>query len=206
MKKTLLGFILILSFVTGFGQSSKISRFFSDPIIVDSSSTVIIPIRYKEDLFTSSKIGNDYYANIIFYNFVTDSSKSLFKDNSFIREFRNDNDYYYRYDKVDKQNSISINWIFYFVKEDYNKNGHIDYKDPSVLFVSDKHGNGLKSVTPADKNAVSINLYDKLGFALIKIQCDSNNDKEFDSDDKEYYFIRLDLKTLTLGNKIEIKN
>jgi hypothetical protein len=206
MRKTLLGFILVLSFEIGFGQSSKLSKLFSEPIITDSSSTVIIPIRYKENIFASSKIGNDYYANIIFYNFVTDSSKSLFKDNSFIREFRSDNDYYHRYDKIDMTNNMSSKWIFYFVKEDYNKNGHIDYKDPSVLYVSDKYGNGLKPITPEDKNAISINIYDKLGFALIKIQCDSNNDRDFDSDDKEYYFVRLDLKTLTLGNKIEIKN
>jgi hypothetical protein len=116
---------------------------------------VIIPIRYKENLFASSKIGNDYYANFIFYNFVTDSSKSLFKDNSFIREFGNVNNYYYRHDKIDMKNNMSSKWIFYFVKEDYNKNGRIDYKNPSVLYVSDKQGNGLKSISPEDKNAIS---------------------------------------------------
>jgi hypothetical protein len=206
MRNKLLGLIFILISLSVFGQKTdKLPRFFSEPVIVDSSSTLIIPLRYKTDLFASSKIGNDYYANILFYNFVTDSSKRLFKEDMFIKEFRNDYYSYSRYEKIGKQDNITNNWIFYFVKVDYNKNGRIDNDDPSILFVSDKHGNGLKPITPANENVISLSTYEKQGFALLKIQVDSDLDKDFDSNDKEYYCIRLDLKTLTFGNRIEIK-
>ena len=72
--------------------------------------------------------------------------------------------------------------------------------------MTDINGNGIKSITNANENAVSIDVYDKQGFALIKLQRDLDKDYDFDSDDKDYYYIRLDLNTLTLGNKIEIKD
>jgi hypothetical protein len=44
--------------------------------------------------------------------------------------------------------------IFYFVKaSDYNNNGQMDAKDPYILYVSDKNGDGLKRITPMNKNA-----------------------------------------------------
>lgn len=206
MKKNLLGFILLVITSTGFGQKSdKIPQFFSEPIMVDSSSTLIIPLIYKMDLFASSKIGNDYYSNIIFYNFITDSSKRLFKEDTFIKEFRNDLNSYSRYNKIGQKENITQNYIFYFVKVDYNKNGRIENDDPSVLYVSDKYGNELRTLTLENENVVSLNTYDKQGFTLLKIQVDSDLDKDFDSNDSEYYCVRLNLETLTFGNKIEIK-
>jgi hypothetical protein len=207
MRKALLaGLTLVFASVTLSGQrNSKLQLFFSEPVITDSSSTLIIPVRYRTDLLTSNKIGNYYFANIIFYNFKTDSYKRIFDEDTYIREFCNDYNAYYRYDKIEKQDYISNNWIFYFVKSDYNKNGSIDSYDPCMLYVTDKHGDGLKSITPVDENAVSIKIYDKLGFALIKMQRDADNNKKFDTDDNSYYYVRLDLQTLTQGNKIEIK-
>jgi hypothetical protein len=203
MRKIILCLIFILPFISGFGQDKKSANYFGDQIIVDSISTVLIPISYDLNSSSFKKFGFGYYANIIFYNFKTDSSKYLFNKNSFIRNF---NDSYSRYNENEKSiyKNMSNNWIFYFVKEDYNNNDHIDKEDPSILYVTDRQGDGLRPITPFNNNAVSINIFDKLGFALIKIQSDSNNDKEFDDDD-EYYLLRLDLKTLILGNKIEIR-
>jgi len=210
MRNKLLGFIFILISLSVFGQKSdKLPRFFADPIIADSSSTLMIPTRYNADLLTSSKIAlwNDYYANIIFYDFKTDSSKRLFKDDTFIKGFTNDYNSYYRYERTNKPENISSKWIFYFVKPtDYDKSGRVDNDDPSILFVSDKYGNGLKAITPANESAVSIDIFDKQGIALIKMQRDLDKDNDFESDDKDFYYIRLDLNTITLGNKIEIKN
>lgn len=206
MKNNLTVLLLIFVSLTAFGQqSSKIPKYLSKPIIVDSMSVLIIPVRYNVDFFASSKkIGYDYYANIIFYNFKTDSSKKLFTEDKYIKEFSNYNSRYL-YDWPENQNNICKNWIFYFVKSDYDKNGKIDYDDPCVLYVSDKQGNGLKSVTAETENAVSINIFENQGFALIRIQRNSDGDKGFDYDDKDFYYIRLDLATLALGHKIELK-
>ncbi len=207
MSKSLFGFIFILFSISGFGQnSSKGLNYFADPILTDSLSTIMIPVKIDMTILNSSKLGyGEYYANIVFYDFKKDSSKRLFNNDTFIKGFDDDNNYY-NHNKKDKLDNISSKWIFYFVKSyDYSKNGKIDNDDPYILYVSDKNGNGLKSITPTNENAVSINIYDKQGFALIKMQRDLDKDNDFESNDKDYYYIRLDLNTLTLGNKIEIK-
>lgn len=210
MKNKILGFFLVSISLSAFGQrSDKLPRVFAYPIIADSSSTMMIPTRYNADLTTSSKIAlwNDYYANIIFYDFKADTSKKLFNDDTFIQAFTNHYNSYYYNERTTKQENISSKWIFYFVKPtDYNKSGRVDGYDPSILYVSDKYGNGLKAITPANENAVSIDIFDKQGVALIKMQRDLDNDKNFKYDDKDFYYIRLDLNTLVLGNAIEIKN
>jgi hypothetical protein len=176
--------------------------------MTDSSSTLMIPTTYDVGLFSSNKIAlwNNYYANIIFYDFKTDSYKRLFNNDTFIKGFTNDY-HYYRYEKMGKPDNITSKWIFYLVKSiDSDKNGKIDNDDPSILYVSDKSGNGLKALTPENENVISIEFYDKQGFALIKMQRDLDKDNDFDSNDQDCYCIRLDLNTLTFGNKIEIKN
>src|SRR5687768_1525386 len=67
------------------GQS-KTANYFGDPIITDSTSTVMIPTRYSDEFLSTNKLamGGGYYANIIFYNFVTDSSKTLFPKDAYI--------------------------------------------------------------------------------------------------------------------------
>ena len=208
MKNTLFVFIFILISIFGFGQnSSKGLNSFAEPIMVDSLSTIMIPVKIDVTILNSSKIGyGEYYSNVIVYDFKTDSSKRLFKDDTFIKGFQKEYDYYNR-TKIDNLDYVCSQWIFYFVKySDYNKNGKIDSDDPYILYVSDKNGNGLKPITSTNENAVSLDIYDKQGFALIKMQRDLDKDNDFESDDKDFYYIRLDLNTLTLGNKIEINN
>ncbi len=210
MKTKFIGFLLLAITLSGFGQKSdKIPRFFADPLIADSLTTLMIPTRYNTDLLTSGKLAlwNDYYANIIFYNFNTDSAKRLFKDDTFIKGFTTNFNSYYRNERPLATENISSKWIFYFVKPtDYDKSGRVDNDDPSILYVSDKYGNGLQAITPDNENAVSINIFDKQGFALIKMQLDLDKDNDFESDDKDFYYFRLDLNTLKPGNKIKVDN
>ncbi len=208
MKKLIYGFIFLLPLQISFAQKSdKLPRFFAEPIGIDSTTTVMIPIRYNADLLTSSKIAlwNNFYANIIFYNFLNDSTHKLFEEDTFIQGFRSNSSYYY-YNMNQAEKNISSDWIFYFVKtSDYNKSGRIDNDDPSIVYVSDKFGKNLKQITPSNENAVSIQIYNKQGFAILKMQIDSNGDSDFDSKDKDFYFISLNLKKLEFGKKIEIK-
>jgi hypothetical protein len=71
--------------------------------------------------------------------------------------------------------------------------------------VSDKQGNNLKALTAPNENVISIDIFDDQNFALIKIQRDVDYDRDFEIEDKGYYLVKVDLKTLTLGNKIELK-
>jgi hypothetical protein len=110
--------LLLLTFtINGFSQkSSKSPIFFAETIMIDSSSTVIIPTKYDSDLLSSSKfaVWNSFYANIMFYDFNTDNSMRLFKEDTFIKSFTNQVTNY-RYDRNTKNNNINSNWMFYFL-------------------------------------------------------------------------------------------
>ncbi len=208
MKKLIFGIIFLSSIQILMGQkSNKLPRYFAEPIGIDSTTTVMIPTRYNSDLLSSSKMAlwNNFYANIIFYNFKNDSVHKLFEEDTFIKGFRSNASYYY-YNMNQVEKNISSDWIFYFVKpNDFNQSGRIDNEDPSIIYVSDKYGNNLMSITSENENAVSIEIFNDQGFAIIKMQRDQNGDKDFDHKDKEYYFISLNLKNLEFGKKIEME-
>jgi hypothetical protein len=208
MRYILLLSLLLLSTTAVLAQrGEKPARYLSDPIVIDSASSLMIPLRYNTELLTSNKLTlwNDYYANIIFYDMEEDRSKRLFPEDTFIRGFLTSDVGYNRSASLPANKNMSRDWIFYFVKEtDSNANGRIDSDDPYTLYLSDKQGNGLKALTQPLENAVSIKIFDKQGFALVKMQRDANGDKSFTGKDKDFYYVRLDLKTLAFGNKIEI--
>lgn len=185
--------------------SSKTTRNFGTPIISDSSSTLLIPTVYDASLFTSNKLAlwGDFYSNIIFYNFLSDSSKKLFPNDTYIKSLDKVDYSYYSEKKPEK--SIASNWIFYKVMNvDRNKNDKIDSEDPSILYVSDRHGNQLKALTSAEENVVDFHIYEFQNFALVKIQRDANADGSFTSKDTDFYYIKLNLSSLSFGNKIEL--
>lgn len=206
-KQLILSF-LIYSATSIYGQSTgKISDYFSDPIVVDSSSMIIIPTIYNSDFLSSNKIslGGNFYANIVFYDFTTDTYTKLFEKNTFITSFNSNYRYYYNNDKPQNKNITSKHLLYLVSNIDHNQNGKIDGDDPSMLYVSDTRGKELKVLTTENENVVNIDLFEKQNFALIKIQRDSNLDGEYDWKDNSYYFLKLDLTTLTFGNKIETK-
>jgi hypothetical protein len=73
------------------------------------------------------------------------------------------------------------------------------------LYVSDTHGNNLKALSSENENVVDFIIYEKQNIALLKMQRDSNNDNSFNAKDTDHYYVKLDLSTLKLGNKIELK-
>lgn len=203
-----LSFLLILAalldFNHAFCQDSKgLARTFDEPWITDSASTMLIPYRYDASLFSSDKmkVWGNYYANFIVYHFKSDTYKTLFPSDTYIQAppF-----YSHGRDDESQHRNISGSWVLYLVKnKDYSGNGKIDERDPSILFVSDTQGENLNPITPESENVVSFTLYEKLGFALLTIQRDSNHDKEFSVGDNDRYLVRLNLTDLRLGNKIE---
>jgi hypothetical protein len=208
MRKVLPIIVLTLILSHSFAQTStKTGTYLDKPLVADSSEIIMIPISYHTDILSSNKITlyDNYYANIIFYNFKLDSSKKLFPNDTYIANFKS-NMYNRFYDEKIQNKNISKDWILYKVKNsDRNKNGKIDSKDPSILYISDKYGNNLQQLSTQNENVIDIELYDYENFALIKFQNDLNNDLNFTSDDKEFYYLKLDLKSLTFGKKIEIK-
>jgi hypothetical protein len=210
VKNLVLITLLLATAGASFGQEvskSKISFYLDGPIITDSATTLMIPIAYDAGMFSSNKLAawGTYYANLVFYNFKTDSSFRLFDHDTYIMNFKT---YYYSKsgygNHVNKR--ISKNWILYRVKNiDHNRNGKIDQHDPDMLYVSDIQGRNLQRLTGQDENVISIDIYYDQNFALIKLQKDSDKDGSYKSEDKEHCYVRLDLTTLRLGQRIEVK-
>lgn len=208
MNKIATTLLVGLSILTTDGLCQKgPARYFGEPILTDSLSTLFIPTRYNEEFLSSNKIAfwGDYYANIVAYNFQTDTYKKIFDNDTFIGPLRN-NSYGYSARSTEGTKNITQKWVFLLVKQkDTNNSGRIDEKDPSVLFAVSPDGQVLKQLTDETENVVSFDNFEKQGFLLIKIQRDSNNDKSFKNEDKEFYFKKVNLADLTLGKGIEIK-
>lgn len=210
MKSLIITKLLLLAAGAAFSQEefkSKIGFYLEGPIITDSTTTLMIPVGYNTGLFTSDKLAawGAHYANIVFYNFKTDSSFRLFEHETYIMNFKT-----YYYDKASYRthlnNRISKDWILYRVKNvDYNKSGKIDQHDPDLLYASNVQGKKLQRLTAPEESVVSVDIYHDQNFALIKLQKDSNRDGSYKAEDKEYCYVRLDLATLKLGQRINIR-
>jgi hypothetical protein len=208
MSKITLTFLFGLTFLTNEVLCQKVpTRYFGEPILTDTLSTLFIPILYNEEFLSSNKIAfwGDYYANVVAYNFQTDTYIKLFDKDTFIESFRGlFHSFNSRTDT--KLKNITSNWVILLVKTiDTNKSGRIDEKDPSVLFAISVDGKTVKQLTFETENVVSFETFDIQGFVLMKIQKDSNNDKSFKTDDKEFYFKKVNLSDLTLGKAIDVK-
>ncbi len=186
-------------------QTSKLTQQFDKIYMVDSNSTLIIPIQYDGPIFSSGKFGpyGNNHANLIFYNFKTDTYKKLFAKDTYIQRF-------YRYDYFERRMKPNVNqtqkYIFYLVMDtDRNNNGKIDDDDPVSLYVSTLYGDELRKLSSINENVLSFEIFEKENFAMIEIQRDGNQDNAFTSKDNDYYYIKLDLETLSFGKPIEIK-
>ncbi len=209
-KELITGSLLVISLFCVnhlHAQSSK-TPYLDNPIILDSASSFLIPVQYDVSVFSSNKLAilGHYYANLIFYNVQSDSSKILFKKDTYIMDFRIP--FYYTksvHDHLQGTNRTKKCVILRVKDVDYNRNGRIDENDPDILYVTDNLGQKLRCLSTKNENVLSIQIFEKQNFALVKFQRDNNHNGKYDYRDDEYFYAKLDFATLTLGNKIELK-
>ncbi|QHT66539.1 hypothetical protein GXP67_07650 [Rhodocytophaga rosea] len=210
MLKMIFPCILILCVITQHAncQNTKTAHYFGEPIFTDSLSTLFIPLRYNQEFMSDNKIAfwGDYYANLLVYDYTADSYRKLFEKDTYIEAFKINTPYRYNQGVNPQPKNITREWVFLLVKTtDYNNSGRIDEKDPSILYATTPKGERLKALTNETEHVVSIELFEKQGFGLIKIQRDINNSKSFTYADKDFYYRKINLPDLTLGKAIEIK-
>jgi len=211
MKKILLIIGLYIFTLNAFSQSSdKLPRYFDNPIMIDTTNTLLIPTRYNTDLMSGSKIGlrNSYYANILILPTDNSESRKLFETDTFILPLHltKSRNYYKHSYSHSYSKSISTDWIFFLVKNnDLDKNRKIDKKDPTILYVTDLFANGLKKITDENENVVDYYVYEKQNLIMIKMQRDLTKDQKFTNKDKDFYFLFLDYKTLKVIKRLEIE-
>src|SRR5688500_8085327 len=79
-----LGIILIICMQCNTYAQKSTAIQLGGVIMADTSSTVMIPILYNPKFFSDKMGWGNYYANLIFYNFKTDTSKKLFEKSTYI--------------------------------------------------------------------------------------------------------------------------
>jgi hypothetical protein len=210
VQQLITGSLLVISLCNATcvsGQSGK-EPYLDNPIVVDSSLSLIIPVRYDASVFSSNKLAawDNYYANLVFYNIQTDSSRRLFKNDTYIMDFRTPL-YAYKYSwGYQRSKNITGKWILIRVKDvDHNRNGRMDHDDPDILYAADIYGKNLKCLSTANESVVSIQVFDQQNFAFIKFQRDKDHNKKYEYSDDDYFYVKLDLATLTLGQRIEVR-
>ena len=201
MKNTTLALFVVLTSVAAPLFAQKFYRNYGEPILTDTLSTLFIPVQLSDDLLAANKLSSwEYYANIIVYNFQTDTYKTLFDKDTFIQRIVE------RTDSRNAEAKVPSKWIFLLVKNsDTNKNGRIDEKDATILFAVSSDGSVLRKLTEETENVIGYTSYLKQGFILIKMQLDSDHDNSFRENDKEFYLRKVNITDLAVGNKIEIR-
>jgi len=206
MNSRLIALVATMAATINTYSQKNYARYFDEVIFTDTASTMFFPIRYNDELLSNNKVAfwGDYYANILVYNYTKDVYQKLFSSDCYIQSLTAN---YYStaiHDKLAANRAKE--WIFLFVRQyDTNDNGRIDEKDPAILYAVTTRGEKLRALTDKNENAVSIQMFEKQGFALLKIQRDSDQDGSFKMEDKEIYYRKIDLKDLSLGNPVELK-
>jgi hypothetical protein len=200
--KTILSILLIVFSISGAlcQDDKKHSPRLDDPYLVDTTSTMFFPIRGNDGPKISTF--GDHISNIVVYDFTKDTYMRLFNQECYIKQtLLFPSAAYYN---PTRKRGINPTLVFYIVKQsDTNANGRIDERDASVLYVTDARGENLRALTTNDVNVISLSFYEKLGFALVEIQRDSDGDKSFKFEDKGFYFQKISLNDLSLGKPIE---
>jgi hypothetical protein len=192
-------FMLIFTFLYVNLSAQKGNHAFGISILTDSTSTLFFVVNSPDDGL-GGKVGNTSIANILVYNFVTEEQNLLFPMNSYdIQQFWTSH-----YTEAPRFMARSKTWIF--IKAEEKNSPLASNCRPSILFICDNKGKQLKQLTTNAENCKEVIIYEKLGFALLKMQKDNNNNNCFNYKDDFYYYKRLNLSDLSFGKDIELPN
>ncbi|MCB9231358.1 MAG: hypothetical protein H6581_06840 [Bacteroidia bacterium] len=130
------------------------------------------------------------YWNLLFYNPLTREKHLLLEGKAVILSFSA---------FQSPKNPVANQLMFYqVIRNDFNGDGQLDYKDPVQLFVSDKNGNNFRPLTPPDRDLVGWQIYRQTPILIAELLEDANNDSLFNQKDPRD-FLRIDLSNGQLG-------
>lgn len=163
---------------------------YENPIVLDSSNQVLIPIS-TELLERRTKLSKDgYYSddyprywNILFYNRETGENKLLTENKlriSYIHAKR---------ENLDEDKKIMGKKILYEIGDiDFNNDQTLDDKDPEYLFSSEINGMNLKRISPINEHLQYFEVIPKSEQLLIRTLRDTNQDSIFNSKDELIWY------------------
>lgn len=163
---------------------------YENPIVLDSSNQVLIPIS-TELLERRTKLSKDgYYSddyprywNILFYNRETGENRLLTENKlriSYIHAKR---------ENLDEDKKIMSNKILYEISDiDFNNDQTLDDKDPEYLFSSEINGMNLKRISPINEHLQYFEVIPKSEQLLIRTLRDTNQDSILNSKDELIWY------------------
>ncbi|MEM6396818.1 MAG: hypothetical protein AAF741_10775 [Bacteroidota bacterium] len=169
----------------------KFKFFYEQPIVIDSSSHIIIPISTRlierKSIYSKDGYASDSYPrywNALFYNRETSASRLLSKRKIRISRIHAKGNNGFR-----EENKTFGEMVLYEMGDiDYNKDGKLDNKDPEFLFSSKQDGMGLKRITPKDESLKYFQIIKNTNQILIKTLRDINSDLIFDQADEPIWY------------------
>jgi len=174
---------------------------------ISNSDVYIYPIgsalkKNSRGSYYSKKVDAYRIWNLIFYNLKTNEKRILFADKvPIIEEYPNENDFQYMdkreidYHKLKKTRKDKL--FYKIIDTDFNKNGVIDYADPSNLFMSDLNGENFAKISPTDINLQTWKFMDSTKNVIeITGYKDSDENLKFESDKDEKVILLLNLNNL----------
>ena len=165
---------------------------YENPIILDSTNQILIPIStellerktsYSKDGYYSDDFPR--YWNVLFYNRSTGKTNLLTNEKFRISEIyaKNSNDEY-----REKENILNGKILYELSDIDYNKDGKLNSYDPEFLFISELDGNGLQRISPKNEDLVHYEVIQKSREIIFETRRDINNDSIFNSEDEFVWY------------------
>lgn len=169
---------------------------YENPIVLDSSNHILIPIstellKRKTSYSKEGYYSNDFprYWNVLFYNRLTGKINLLTQKKFRISEIKAKKN-----NKEFEEQDVLNGKILYTISDvDFNNDGKLNGKDPEFLFVSELDGSRLVRISPKNEDLVHYEIIQKSKEILIETRRDSNNDSIFDTRD-ELIWYKLKMK------------
>jgi len=166
---------------------------YETPIIIDSSSEILIPISTEliDKRRKHSSSGYEYYDfprfwNVLFYNHSTKEKRLLTNEKFRISEIITDVDN----DKPRDLSKTFKNKILFTISNiDYNQDDKINRSDPESLFISEINGQNLTRISPEKEDIIYHKIIPNTEKILIETRRDINRDSIFNSEDELIWYI-----------------
>ncbi len=164
---------------------------YEDPILIDSSEMVLIPISTRQDgkrkrvkSYSSKYKSYDFprYWNVLFYDRESGESRLLTQEKKRI----------YRIEanlkKLKVGERLAEKILYQIADTDFNGDGKLAADDPHQLFVSNLDGTDLKRLSAAKERLQGYKLIPGTDQLLFHTLRDVNGDLEFDRDDETIWY------------------
>lgn len=187
--------------------------YFNSPVLLEGSDYVLYPLQLKRDdeedyiMGSYGRSGRDVYWNIAFYNPGTGEYHLLDESRKFViysfgSTSPSGNSHGYQAGGSPQSIAHNDSLLYYSVVSlDYNKDGALNPKDPTYLFVSDRAGRKFRQISPEGFDVTDWRSLPGTAKILLTGRKDDNADNRFNSDDEAIPLV-FDLRQKAFAGKI----